>query len=205
MKSVSYSYPSSPHAAKLGFARSGCFTVLVDGSAVRGFASNADAFTYADTLPGAYDRWTIVRPVALAPIVSTSVRPASDSLLSMFCQAGMGPLLTLLVAVLAVTLAPTASAHGSTSGGLSGVGSHSAYAGRSTHAASHSPRIPRAIGSPSSVLAAPSQYGHTVNLAHVAPHRVRRLPYLATSDHGYSPTMAHDARSLRTFTATASP
>ena len=66
-KTIAYAYPSSFHAAQLGFARSGCWFVAlcagavtpsVQGRPLAGFPHAWQAADFADTLPEPYSRWS---------------------------------------------------------------------------------------------------------------------------------------------------
>ena len=67
MKSIAWSYPTSPNADRFGF-RAGCWTVrTVEGEgtpavqppvAIRGFRTKEEAKDYANTMPELWSRWT---------------------------------------------------------------------------------------------------------------------------------------------------
>lgn len=55
-KSAEYSYPSSPNAERFGYTKAGCWTVKLQeiprkAKEVAAFATKAEAFAYAATLP----------------------------------------------------------------------------------------------------------------------------------------------------------
>lgn len=61
MKSISYAYASSDNAKQCGFYTTGCYCVSFTSpnkrkrkEEVKGFASYAEAFRFAETLPGEY-------------------------------------------------------------------------------------------------------------------------------------------------------
>ena len=67
MKTINYAYPSSYHATKLGFAKTGCWFVAlcagavtpsIQGDALVGFSHAWQAANYADTLPQEYSRYS---------------------------------------------------------------------------------------------------------------------------------------------------
>lgn len=64
-KEVGYAYPSSPHACQAGFAKQGCYTiVLYRGCAStleRGFKTLGEAFDYAETLPYSYSKYSLIQ------------------------------------------------------------------------------------------------------------------------------------------------
>ena len=62
-KRVAYAYPASDTACRYGFGRTGCYFVHIfrgdrrySGRRDRGFATLDEAIAYAETLPIAYDR-----------------------------------------------------------------------------------------------------------------------------------------------------
>lgn len=71
-KSIAYAYPSSPNAAKLGFNKTGCYTVEVLDAKTRasqslaGFATFDEAEVWADGLKQPFDRWSMTVPRSLA-------------------------------------------------------------------------------------------------------------------------------------------
>lgn len=62
-KTIAYAYPTSPNATSLGFGKTGCFYVAkiertkngFTEYTPKGFASYAEAFRFAETLPDEYD------------------------------------------------------------------------------------------------------------------------------------------------------
>ena len=47
-KEIGWSYPTSPNAKALGFNAVGCYTLSIDGKAVKGFDTLSAAISYAD-------------------------------------------------------------------------------------------------------------------------------------------------------------
>lgn len=66
-KTISYAYPTSPNAVRFGFGKMGCFYVAkiertkngFTEYAPKGFASYAEAFAFAETLPDEYDFYSV--------------------------------------------------------------------------------------------------------------------------------------------------
>ena len=66
MKSISYAYASSDYAKEAGFYKNGCWVVTFPSASkrkkkleVKGFASYAEAFTFAETLPDEYSSFSV--------------------------------------------------------------------------------------------------------------------------------------------------
>lgn len=67
-KQISYAYPSSPDAQQFGFTKTGCYTVGIQkdsepATTTKAFQTYAEASAYADTLPGAFNRWSMPEPL----------------------------------------------------------------------------------------------------------------------------------------------
>ena len=70
VKSIAWAYPSSPDAERLGYSRTGCYTVETGwaGSplaATAAFSTWTEARRYADAMPGQYSRYTMPSPAIL--------------------------------------------------------------------------------------------------------------------------------------------
>ena len=64
VKSVEYAYPTSPHAEKWGFGKSGCYTVqqgeqTLPKVVIAAYTEQADAIAHAERLELPWSRYTI--------------------------------------------------------------------------------------------------------------------------------------------------